>query len=49
MGVENREVSRAGLCLDSQAQGSHEILGQGSGEVRFLLSKYPSGCRKEVD
>lgn len=49
MGVENREVSRVGFCLDSQAQGSQELLGQGSDGIRFLLSGYPSGCRKEAE
>lgn len=48
MSAKNRDVSRALLGLYLQALGNHKMLRQGSDEVRFLLSKDPSSCKKKT-
>lgn len=47
--AKNGDVSRALVCLYPQALGNHKMLRQGSDEVRFLLSKDPSGYKKKMD
>lgn len=44
--AENREISRARVCLDPQALGNHKMLSQKIDEVRILLSKDSLQLRK---